>query len=197
MRVKVLSLLGMGVLLAACSDETPKQAEVVFTPEGQFNAPGSVADFKATGDRVHFGFDKSSIEDLAVAEQMAKWLSQYKKTVDIVGHCDERGTLGYNDLLGQRRANALKSKLAALGCSHLISGVYSAGKRYPIVAGTDEGAYAQNRVAIAVLKEAGCASGPTASTAMPTVPVPAEADAAVPVDAAMSPSDEALSVPEM
>jgi peptidoglycan-associated lipoprotein len=68
--------------------------------------------------------------------------------VTIEGHCDERGTREYNLALGQRRAAAVKSVLVALGVRSERVRTISYGKERPIVVGSNEEAYAQNRVGI-------------------------------------------------
>ena len=48
--------------------------------------------------------------------RQAEWLRRYPNvTVTIEGHCDERGTREYNLALGERRAQAVKNVLVALG----------------------------------------------------------------------------------
>jgi peptidoglycan-associated lipoprotein len=48
--------------------------------------------------------------------------------VMIEGHCDERGTIEYNLALGDKRANAVKDYLVALGVSPLRLTTISYGK---------------------------------------------------------------------
>lgn len=63
----------------------------------------------------------------------------------IEGHCDERGTEGYNLTLGDRRANALREYLVNLGVSPDRIHTVSFGEAKPAVVGTDESAYSKNR----------------------------------------------------
>ena len=72
-------------------------------------------------------------------------------TVTIEGHCDDRGTREYNLALGERRANAVKKALVALGVAANRVQTISYGKERPIVAGDNEEAWAQNRVGITVI----------------------------------------------
>ena len=103
------------------------------------------------GDTVLFDYDSSSLN--ASAEQTvrdwANWMRQFPAiSVVIQGHCDERGTREYNLALGDRRANAVRNVLIALGVSPDRVGVISFGKERPAVGGHDEAAWARNRRAV-------------------------------------------------
>ena len=90
-------------------------------------------------------------EDQATLRSQADWLARYPNTrVTIEGHCDERGTREYNLALGERRANATKNALAALGVSTARITTVSYGKERPDATGSDEDAYARNRRAVTV-----------------------------------------------
>ena len=85
--------------------------------------PGSQQDLAATaGDRIFFAFDSAEItpEAQLVLQRQAEWLKRYPNvTVTIEGHADERGTREYNLALGERRAQAARNVLVALGISRL------------------------------------------------------------------------------
>jgi peptidoglycan-associated lipoprotein len=157
MRVKVIGLAGVILLLAACSS-TPPPAPAPTGPAGPGGAPtgavvpGSQQDLaQSAGDRVFFEFDRSDItsESQQILERQAAWLQRYPNvTVTIEGHCDERGTREYNLALGERRASAVKNVLVAAGIPASRIATISYGKERPIVLGSDEQAWAQNRVAI-------------------------------------------------
>ena len=63
----------------------------------------------------------------------------------ITGHTDERGTADYNLALGERRANAVATFLAAAGVTPTQLQVVSYGEEKPAALGSDESAWAQNR----------------------------------------------------
>jgi peptidoglycan-associated lipoprotein len=65
--------------------------------------------------------------------------------ITIEGHCDERGTKAYNLALGEKRANAAKEYLVALGVSGSRIATVSYGKERPFDPGHDEAAWAKNR----------------------------------------------------
>lgn len=72
--------------------------------------------------------------------------------VTIEGHCDERGTVEYNQALGERRANAARDYLVAAGIDAGRLTVISYGKERPFDPGHDESAWAQNRRAHIVVR---------------------------------------------
>jgi len=65
--------------------------------------------------------------------------------ITIEGHCDERGTREYNLALGEKRANAAKDYLVALGVDAGRVSVVSYGKDRPFAMGHDEDSWAKNR----------------------------------------------------
>ncbi|HTV45139.1 MAG TPA: peptidoglycan-associated lipoprotein Pal [Stellaceae bacterium] len=164
MRIKVIGLagglFGALLLLAACSSTPPPAPGGPGGPGGAGAAgagvgavvPGSQQDLAQTaGDRVFFAFDRSDIsaEGQQTLERQADWLRRYPNvTVTIEGHCDERGTEEYNLALGERRADAVKNVLIAAGIPASRISTISYGKERPIVLGSNEEAWAQNRVAI-------------------------------------------------
>jgi peptidoglycan-associated lipoprotein len=155
---RAAGLGGFLLLLAACSStpQTPPPAPSgpAGPPGGVTGAavPGSQQDLAQTaGDRVFFEFDRSDItpEAQQILQRQAEWLQHYPNvTVTIEGHCDERGTREYNLALGERRANAAKQVLIAAGIPSSRLSTISYGKDRPVVPGSTEEAWAQNRVAI-------------------------------------------------
>ena len=160
MHAGIIGLLGALLLLAACSSPPP-EAPAAGPPGGPGgaggigstnNVPGSQQDLEASaGDRVFFAFDRSDIsaEAREILTRQADWLRRYPNvSVTIEGHCDERGTREYNLALGERRAQAVKNVLVASGIPTSRISTISYGKERPIVVGSNEEAWAQNRVAI-------------------------------------------------
>jgi peptidoglycan-associated lipoprotein len=156
MFARLVGIAGLVLLVAACSSTPPAQPAPgpgpIGGPVGPGYAPGSQQDLAATaGDRVFFAYDRSDVspEGQQILQRQAEWLKRYSNvTVTIEGHCDERGTREYNLALGQRRAAAVKSVLVALGIPAARVRTISYGKERPIVVGSNEEAYAQNRVGI-------------------------------------------------
>jgi len=159
MRMRFVGLGGLLLLVAACSStpETPPPAPAgpAGPPGGTAMSaavPGSQQDLAQTaGDRVFFEFDRSDVtpEAQQTLQRQAEWLQHYPNvSVTIEGHCDERGTREYNLALGERRANAAKQVLVAAGIPSSRISTISYGKDRPVVPGSNEEAWAQNRVAI-------------------------------------------------
>jgi peptidoglycan-associated lipoprotein len=155
MLLRSIAVAGALLMLAACSSAPEQPAGGPPGPAGpsgpQFG-PGSQQDLAATaGDRIFFAFDRADISGEAqqILQRQADWMRRYPNvTVTIEGHCDERGTREYNLALGERRANAAKNVLVAAGIPASRLSTISYGKERPIVPGSDEAAYAQNRVAV-------------------------------------------------
>ena len=99
-------------------------------------------------ERIHFEFDRSNITNEAAAtlQRKAEVLRNFPNLkLTIAGHCDERGSLEYNQALGQRRAEAAKRYLVNLGLAESMFSTVSYGEERPIAQGSNESAWAQNR----------------------------------------------------
>jgi peptidoglycan-associated lipoprotein len=163
MRANMIGWASALFVLAACTvapPPPPPPPAGAAGPPGGIGAsaivPGSQQDLAATaGDRVFFAFDRADInaEGQQTLERQAAWLQRYPNVaVRIEGHCDERGTREYNLALGERRANAVRNVLIAAGVSAARISTISYGKERPIVVGSNEEAWAQNRVAITTVQ---------------------------------------------
>jgi peptidoglycan-associated lipoprotein len=103
---------------------------------------------KFNNEKIYFAFDRSDLTDQskAVLKDKADFLGLYKfYTLRIEGHCDERGTNDYNLALGDRRANAAKKYLMALGITEDRIKTVTYGEERPANPGHNESAWAQNR----------------------------------------------------
>jgi peptidoglycan-associated lipoprotein len=167
---KFTSIAAILVLLAACeSAPTEKAAAGGEGAKSGASAPsasassgpppvalGSSRDFILNvGDRVFFDLDKATLKPKAraVLERQAAWFKRYPRhQVVVEGHCDERGTREYNLALGDRRANAIKDFLVALGVSSNRISSISYGKERPVALGHDEAAWSQNRRGVTMVK---------------------------------------------
>ncbi len=97
---------------------------------------------------VYFGYDSFSLDDQARAalDSNAKLMrDNVTLGVSVDGHCDERGTVEYNQALGQKRAEAVQAYLMDLGLGGDRFRVISYGKERPASDGHDEAAWARNR----------------------------------------------------
>jgi peptidoglycan-associated lipoprotein len=149
--IKAIAAVAALLMMAACSSSTqePPSASTAVTP-------GSIAEFRQNvGDRVYFDTDMSNIREdgRATLAKQAEWLKKYTNyPILIEGKCDERGTREYNLALGERRANAVRQYLVAQGVPADRIKTISYGKERPEVVGSDEGAWARNRVGITNLQ---------------------------------------------
>ena len=97
---------------------------------------------------VYFEFDKSSVRasEKSKMEEVAKVLkSGAADKLLIEGHCDERGTEGYNLALGERRALSLREYLANLGVGPDRIRTISYGEARPAIPGSSDDAWSKNR----------------------------------------------------
>jgi len=152
---RLIGIVGVLLVLAGCSSK-PDDAAIngpgSYAPPpggGSRFGPGSQQDLAATaGDRIFFAYDQVDItpESQQILQKQAQWLRRYPNvSVTIEGHCDERGTSEYHLALGERRAQAVKNVLVALGTPSSRISTISYGKERPEIPHSDEQSYAQNR----------------------------------------------------
>lgn len=97
---------------------------------------------------VYFDFDNYTIKEefKPVIEAHGKYLTSNKaRKIVIQGNADERGGSEYNLALGQKRAEAVRHALAALGEPDSQMEAISYGKEKPQGLGHDEASWSQNR----------------------------------------------------
>lgn len=98
--------------------------------------------------RVYFGLDRYDVgeEYRALVEAHAGYLrSSPSAAVTLEGHTDERGSREYNIALGERRSNAVRDLLIALGASATQITTVSYGEEKPAADCHDESCWSQNR----------------------------------------------------
>lgn len=97
---------------------------------------------------IHFAYDSAVIRssDQANLQSVAQALNADSSAhLLIAGNCDERGTEEYNRALGERRADAAREALVALGVDASRLHTISYGKDKPVDPGHDESAWSKNR----------------------------------------------------
>jgi len=97
---------------------------------------------------IHFDLDSSTLSSEARRQlaENAEWIkTNSNTTVQVEGHCDNRGSVEYNLALGERRAKSVKNYLVSLGVESKRLTIISYGEEKPLVAGDSEDAYAKNR----------------------------------------------------
>ena len=97
---------------------------------------------------VYFDYDSYLIkpEFQALIESHSRFLkANTGRKVVVEGHTDERGGREYNLALGQKRAEAVRKALLALGVPDSQLEAVSFGEEKPKATGSDEAALAENR----------------------------------------------------
>ncbi len=98
--------------------------------------------------KIYFDYDKSELspEAQATLKKIVGVLeSNPSYSLDISGHCDERGTIEYNLALGERRARVAKKYLITLGIAGDRISTISYGEERPVDPKSSDSAWAQNR----------------------------------------------------
>jgi len=100
-------------------------------------APISSAEARNTmEDRVMFEFDKSELTTAAKAQlddKVAVFRANPTMTIQITGHAGNMGTEGYNEALGERRAQAARDYLVSRGVAASRIAIDSKGETQPAV----------------------------------------------------------------
>jgi peptidoglycan-associated lipoprotein len=125
--------------------EVEKAEEPMKAPEVEEKAPMKE---EAGLKPIYFDFDKSFIRDDARATMKAN--ADYLKAnpnvkIRIEGNCDERGTIEYNQALGQRRAQSAKKYLVDMGVKASRVSIISYGKEKPACSEHTEECWQTNR----------------------------------------------------
>ncbi len=151
---KLLIMAGAALVLSACGntndsamDQTPAAEPAPAPAPAPTPAPAPRVDTTTQeylndimgggveADTVHFAFDRYDVDAEArrILQAQAEWMKA-NQSVNVVveGHCDERGTREYNIALGDRRANAVKNYLVAMGVGASRIRTVSYGKERPI-----------------------------------------------------------------
>lgn len=99
-------------------------------------------------DDIYFNFDRADLSQPARErlEGIAAWMeAEQSMRLRIEGHADERGTSEYNLALGDRRANAVRRYLTALGIEGSRLMAISYGEEMPADLVQAESGWAKNR----------------------------------------------------
>jgi peptidoglycan-associated lipoprotein len=135
--------LGSGTMLAKedPSGNAGRQMDEIGRAEQAASAAAGLRD-------VFFAYDSWVIseEGRQSLSHDAEWMkSNPNALVKVEGHCDERGTVAYNFVLGEKRAKAARNYLVELGVAANRLSVVSYGKERPSCNEHAESCYQQNR----------------------------------------------------
>lgn len=161
-KVAVLAILSSTLVVTGCASKKSK-SQVVVSPvssttgyaQGNYDGGALVRNSDAIRNAaagmqsvVRFDYNSDAIRQdaAAVLNQHAAFLaSNPSAKVLVAGHTDERGSREYNMSLGERRAAAVRSYLASKGANVSNIEIISFGEEQPAAAGSNEGAWSQNR----------------------------------------------------
>lgn len=159
-RLIVIALASFTLLMntTACSSKKKAKDDVaagdvsadpnVASKDLQFDPLGSDSGNIPGLKTVNFELDKSSLNESARGQlaDNAKWIKEHPNlTIQIEGHCDNRGSVEYNLALGERRAQSVKNYLTNLGVDGKRLTIISYGEEKPVATGDTESVFAQNR----------------------------------------------------
>jgi len=142
--------LGSGTMLAKVdpSGSAGRQMDEISRAEQAATAAAGLRD-------VFFAYDSWTISDdgRQSLTHDAEWMkSNPNALIRVEGHCDERGTVAYNFVLGEKRAKAARNFLVELGVAANRLSVVSYGKERPSCDEHAESCYQQNRRGRIVVK---------------------------------------------
>ncbi len=157
----VFGILAIAIINMGCgggpevAEEVPEPVDTAVTPEDTTPPeppppppPPPKTLKESQFQTVYFDFDKANLKTDARAAldnnyQLLKEVPD--AIIKMEGHCDERGTIEYNLLLGERRAHACMDYLIGLGIDPERLSVISYGKERPVDPGHNEDAWSKNR----------------------------------------------------
>ncbi len=109
----------------------------------------AMAELQGNLSDVYFAYDESELTDASrnTLRSNSDWLQRpyVSAKIQIQGHCDERGTVEYNQALGERRARAAYDYLTSLGVPSDRIEMVSFGKERPQCTESNEDCWMQNR----------------------------------------------------
>ena len=109
---------------------------------------GPIADPRTSPKVIYFDYNSSEIkpEGAELVDAHARFLIANKtRQVSLEGHTDERGGREFNLALGQKRAEAVRTRMRLQGVTDIQMEALSFGKEKPAAAGNDDAAHAKNR----------------------------------------------------
>ena len=152
--VKVFLLPLLILLITACSSvKLDDTNSVVSVNANSMSVYDPVSDQKSSvyGKRsIYFMFNSYAIDSkyapvIAAHAQYLKTFERQKAAIIIQGNTDDRGTAEYNLALGEKRSEAVKKALIALGVNESQIEAVSFGKEKPVNIAQTEEAYEENR----------------------------------------------------
>ena len=159
-------LFAVSGILSSCSHKEAKSDDTLANANAGSSAGTNGAGNAASENdlkTVYFDYDSYELSKGTrdALRENATWLKPPGSTIQIEGHCDERGSAEYNMALGQHRADVAKKFLIKLGVEKSRVSVISYGNERPADPGHDEAAWSKNRRDVsAILSSGASASNP-------------------------------------
>jgi peptidoglycan-associated lipoprotein len=143
--MKSLKFFAVALVSLAVTGCTCRTAVDVTKPTTGDQIGGEV---KGPLDDIYFAFDSYKLDasSKATLDKNAAWIKNNAgKRVTIEGHCDERGTTEYNQVLGANRARAAYNYLRGAGVDASTMSSVSFGEDKPFDPRHNEEAWSKNR----------------------------------------------------
>lgn len=134
--------------VAAAEDQPSEQAIERSTVAPVAERTTSEVDPLLSERIIHFDFDDSNVGQSyqALLTAHGQYLAEHGDvSLRLEGHADERGTREYNVGLGERRASSVRQLLLLQGARNDQIEILSYGEEMPVVAGSNERSWQQNR----------------------------------------------------
>lgn len=129
--------------------ETPGESGSSIPGIDSFRDPSTIPNLAPIFKNIHFEYNSNLIkgsDNLDIVHNIASYMKNHPNTfVFIEGHTDERGPQAYNLALGSRRSNAVRNILIQNGVNPDNLFTISYGKERPLIFGSHEEAWSQNR----------------------------------------------------
>ena len=166
--MKLMLVLALALGLGACSKNVKKDAAADdITPVGQTTEIYVEEDLVVEDDSedtivvnstmlepVYFAFNEYSLnaQSRKTLENNASAIkSQGVKKIVVEGNCDDRGTIAYNIVLGDKRAQEVKNYYIKLGIPAANISVVSYGEEKPVCTANTNECWSKNRRADTVV----------------------------------------------
>ncbi len=184
--LSLITSIGVVGLVVGCSHAKPPATPVAWNPPSQAYTPPAPPPPRAvpetrsnvvisdeirracgiTDEDAYFAFDSAQIrqEDHGVLKQLVTCFETGPlkgRTMQLVGHCDPRGSDEYNMVLGGRRAESVKQFLAGEGLTKSQMDTSTRGELD--ARGHDEATWAKDRRVDVMLAGSKMGLGPSAS----------------------------------
>ncbi len=149
--IKKLSAIFITLLITSCAcygDSSEKLSQQVLVKKPIENSKKIVREINQSVFFETNSFSLNSDTKEILNEEILPAIKGRKVTIE--GHCDERGSVIYNQILGKKRAEAVKDYLVRNGADSSKIKTVSYGKSQPLDLDHDKEAWATNRRVVTI-----------------------------------------------